>query len=34
MIQAFAGDALEHVTHDELRETLVGMTTDWLKARR
>jgi Fe-S cluster assembly protein SufD len=34
MIQAFAGDALEHVTHDELRETLVGMTTDWLKARQ
>jgi Fe-S cluster assembly protein SufD len=33
MIQAFAGDALEHVTHDELKEQLIGMTTDWLKAR-
>jgi Fe-S cluster assembly protein SufD len=33
MIQAFAGDALEHVTHDDLREQLTAMTTDWLKAR-
>jgi Fe-S cluster assembly protein SufD len=33
MIQAFAGDALEHVTHDDLREQLIAMTTDWLKSR-
>jgi Fe-S cluster assembly protein SufD len=34
MIQAFAGDALEHVMHEGLREVLMGMTADWLKARR
>jgi Fe-S cluster assembly protein SufD len=33
MIMAFAGDALEHVSHEGLREALVGMTQEWLEAR-
>ncbi len=33
MIMAFAGEALEHVTHDGLREALVALTADWLAAR-
>ncbi|MGL4636541.1 MAG: Fe-S cluster assembly protein SufD [Beijerinckiaceae bacterium] len=34
MIQAFAGDALEHVAHEGLRDVLMGMTVDWLNARK
>ena len=33
MIQAFAGDALEAVEHEDLREVLQGMIQEWLKAR-
>jgi Fe-S cluster assembly protein SufD len=33
MIMAFAGDALEHVKHEGLREALVGLTAEWLKER-
>ncbi|MFM9974197.1 MAG: Fe-S cluster assembly protein SufD [Beijerinckiaceae bacterium] len=34
MIQAFAGVALEYVSHDDLREVLTNMTQDWLAERR
>jgi Fe-S cluster assembly protein SufD len=34
MIQAFAGDALEQITHENLRDVLIGMTTDWLETRK
>lgn len=33
MIQAFAGEALEAVAHEGLREALGGLVSDWLKAR-
>ena len=33
MIQAFAGAALEHVSHEGLRAVLVDMTEKWLQAR-
>ena len=33
MIMAFAGDALEHVKHEDLREALVRLTAAWLKER-
>jgi Fe-S cluster assembly protein SufD len=34
MIMAFAGDALEHVSHNGLQEALVKLTADWLAARK
>jgi Fe-S cluster assembly protein SufD len=34
MIQAFAGAALEHVSHEGLRGVLTHMTEEWLQARR
>jgi Fe-S cluster assembly protein SufD len=34
MIMAFAGDALEHVSHEGLREALVALTAEWLAARK
>jgi Fe-S cluster assembly protein SufD len=33
MIQAFAGEALEAVTHDGLREALMALTAAWIAAR-
>lgn len=33
MIMAFAGDALEHVSNEGLREALVRLTAAWLKER-
>jgi Fe-S cluster assembly protein SufD len=33
MIQAFAGEALEAVAHEELREALVALTAAWIAAR-
>jgi Fe-S cluster assembly protein SufD len=33
MIQAFAGAALEHVSHEGLRDVLTSMTEEWLQAR-
>jgi Fe-S cluster assembly protein SufD len=33
MIQAFAGEALETVAHEGLREALNGLVADWLAAR-
>jgi Fe-S cluster assembly protein SufD len=33
MIMAFAGDALEHISNEDLRNALVGLTSDWLKER-
>jgi Fe-S cluster assembly protein SufD len=33
MIMAFAGDALESIVHEGLRDVLVGLTADWLAAR-
>jgi Fe-S cluster assembly protein SufD len=33
MIQAFAGEALEAVSHEGLREALNGLVQDWLTAR-
>jgi Fe-S cluster assembly protein SufD len=34
MIMAFAGDALEHISHEGLREVLTNLTQDWLAARK
>ncbi len=33
MIQAFAGEALEAVSHEELREALIALTAEWIAAR-
>ncbi len=33
MIQAFAGEALEAIEHEGLREALVGLTEAWIAAR-
>lgn len=34
MIQAFIGEAIEVVKHDEVREELIGSVANWLKHRR
>jgi Fe-S cluster assembly protein SufD len=33
MIQAFAGEALEAVAHEGLKEALTALTADWIRAR-
>jgi Fe-S cluster assembly protein SufD len=33
MIQAFAGEALEAVAHEELREALLALTAEWIASR-
>jgi Fe-S cluster assembly protein SufD len=33
MIQAFAGEALEAVEHEDLRAALVALTAEWIAGR-
>jgi Fe-S cluster assembly protein SufD len=34
LIQSFVGEAIETVENETLREALIGLTEEWLKARR